>query len=171
MRYHRNLPGVHYLRINIFESSADAFESFYLKDLAFFHTVHYHLGSGGQCSWQRNTNPVHSLCRRVCLHHIPVQLSRSEFVQDIWSEKSLPIINLSSSLLLRVSLLSIFCGWCKYQSLPHLWWFSPWSLENRPLGNCSLYCPSRLCGLRTWSGKSSSKIFCWSLPRNTDYGT
>ena len=171
MRYHRSLLGVHFLRIPISESSVDAFESLYLTDLAFFHTVHCHQGSGGQCSWQRNANPVHSLCLRVCLHNIPVQLSQSEFVQGIWSEKSLPIVNLSSSLLLRVPLLSIFCGWGKYQGLPHFWWFSPRCLENRPLGNCSLDGPCRLCGLRRWSGKSSSKIFSWSLPRNMDYVT
>ena len=47
------------------------FESIYLKDLAFFHTVHYHQGSGCKVSWQGNANPVHSLCRRICLHYIP----------------------------------------------------------------------------------------------------
>ena len=47
------------------------FESLYLKVLAFSHTVPYDLGSGGEFSWQRNPNPVHPLCRRVCLHYIP----------------------------------------------------------------------------------------------------
>ena len=80
--------------------------------------------------------------------------------------KCLPIVNLS--FLLWFSLASIFGRRGKYQSLPHLWRFPSRSLENRSFWGCRLYCSGRLCGLGSWSGKSFSKIFRWSLPENKD---
>ena len=141
--------------------------------LAFFHRLNYLQGSCVDISWQWHSNPVHPLCGRVHLHYIPAEFIGVGFhfkqfqlkLDQVHLKartldqqgKCLPIVNLS--FLLWFSLASIFSRRGKYQSLPHLGRFPPRSLENRSFWGCRLYCPGRLCGLRSWSGKSSSKIF------------